>query len=247
MLKAIFGLLGIVFVGYIVFRIDPAYGWLMVIVAVASILIIVLNNRGAARKGNQDLWAGLTAQAFALENIAKAGFSTTAEFALDAGEKLIAQVPNIELAEYKSGGSTYQGANAGFSVPVFGRVRANFGGSRGQLVRNPASLTVLDQGTATYTTKRVIFTGQQQTRIFDLTKVLHYEVGTNGLWVTISTSNSKATSTLQTGNNHVLGPGSMFDVAHDALTEGEAGALEKVSALAELMRKTVAEAQAPKR
>ena len=247
MIKAIFGLLGLWVLGWALYAINPWYCFVYALFGVGTIAVTLISNRKAKRLANERLWAGLTAQAYRLEALASSGFANEAGFALEEGEKFIAEVPNIELAEYRSGGSTYRGGNAGFSVPVFGGVRANFGGSQGQLVRNPAQLTVIDRGTVSYTSKRVIFTGAQQTRIFELEKVLHFEVGTNGLWVTISSSNKEATSTLQTSDNGVLGPGSMFDLAKDANDEGEAAGIAKAKALAELMRKTVAEAQQPKR
>ncbi len=247
MVKAIFSLLSVVFVAYFVFHLNSAYGWLMVIVGLGTIIAVILTNLRSSRLANQALWSGLTAQAYAFENMAKSGLVQSAPFSLEKGEKFIAEVPGVSLAEFKSSGSTYQGGNLGVSVPVFGRVRANIGSSRGQVTRNPAALTVLDQGSASFTTSRVIFTGAQQTRVFDLDKVVHFEPGPNGLTVTISTANRESTSTLMTRDNSVLAPGILFDIAVDFHNGGDSAGIEKLSAYAALLRKTVAEAERAKR
>ena len=239
-------LLFLVIVGFVVFAVNPALGYIYVAAAVAAVVIAFTTARGK-KVNNEQLWAGLTTQAFALENMQKSGFSTSANFSLEKGEKFIAKIDGIGLSEYKSGGSTYQGGNAGVSFPIFGRVRANVGGSRGQIVRNPPQLTGIDLGSVSFTTTRVIFTGPQQTRVFDLDKVVNFEPGINGLTVTVSTSNREATSMLMTEDNATLAPGILFDIASVAHNEGEPAAIEKLGAYAQLLRQTVAEAQQAKR
>lgn len=245
--KVIFGIVFLIILANILFAVSPVLGSVFSVAAVATIVWAIVSGVRAGRVSNKTLWAGLTAQAFALENIATNGFATQAGFALEAGEKLIAQVGGIALAEYKSSGSSYQGGNLGVSVPVAGGIRANVGGSRGSLVRNPDALTVLDNGTATFTTERVIFTGAKQTRVFELDKVLNFEPGPNGLWVTISSSNKTATSTLQTEDYAALAPGILFDIASEAKLQGEASGLEKARAYARHLRETVATAQQGKK
>lgn len=247
MSKAIFGLLGLVFVGYLLFATNTGMGVVFIVAGAAAIAIAVVTSIGSKKRANEALWAGLTAQAYAFENMAKSGFGQTAPFSLEKGEKFIAEVQGVSLAEFKSNGSTYQGGNLGVSVPLFGRVRANVGASRGQVVRNPAALTVLDQGSASFTTTRVIFTGVQQTRVFDLDKVVHFEPGPNGLSVTISTANRESTSTLMTNDNTALAPGILFDIAVEIQNGGESAGIEKLKAYAELLRKTVTDAQRAKR
>jgi hypothetical protein len=228
---------------------SPFWGFIFVIFMVATIVFAV--KKGAKDSNNnvdqQHLSAGLTAQAYALEALAKQGFSATANFTLEKGEKLIYQSHDIQLAEHKSAGSTYQGGNAGVSVPVGGGVRANLGGSSGSFIRNPAQLTVIDIGQVMFTTERVIFTGSQHTRVFDLDKVVNFEPGVNGLWVTISTTNANHTSVLQTEDLSVLAPGILLDIATTAKNEGEGEALNKVSEYAKIIRQTVAEQQGAKR
>lgn len=242
-------LLFMVILGIFLFALSPFWGVVFVLAAGASVVFAVI--KGARDSNNsvdqEHLSAGLTAQAFALEAIAKQGFSPTANFSLEKGEKLIYQSHDIQLAEHKSSGSTYQGGNAGVSVPVGGGVRANFGGSKGSFIRNPAQLTVIDIGQVMFTTERVIFAGTQHTRVFDLDKVINFEPGVNGLWVTISSTNSNHTSVLQTEDLSVLAPGILLDIATTAKNEGEAEALNKVSEYAKIMRQSVAEQQGLKR
>jgi len=245
--KAIWLLFLLIIVGAFTYSVNP---WLGALFAVGSLALIVwasVKGFRAGRVSNETLWAGLTAQAFALENIAQSGFATNAGFALKADEKLIAQIENVSLAEYKSSGSTYQGGNLGVSLPIAGRVRANVGGSRGSLARNPEALAVLDSGSATFTTERVIFTGAQQTRVFELDKVVNFEPGPNGLWVTISSSNKASTSTLKIEDYAALAPGILFDIASEAKLQGEASGLEKARAYAQHLRETVATAQQGKK
>jgi hypothetical protein len=245
--KAIWLLILLFFVGWFTYSINPWLGSIFAICAVTAIVWAAVQGFRAGRVSNKTLWAGLTAQAAALEAIARNGFSTQAGFALEAGEKLIARLEGVALAEFKSSGSTYQGGNLGVSVPVVGRVRANVGGSRGSLARNPDALTVLDNGSATFTTERVIFTGAQQTRVFELDKVVNFEPGPNGLWVTISSANKTSTSTLKSEDYAALAPGILFDIASEAKLQGEASGLEKVRAYAQHLRETVATAQQGKK
>lgn len=239
----------ILVIGFILFiaSINPGYATFVGVVAAVVIGLLIWMNRRNKVREQESLLAGLTAQAFALENLGKAGFSSTANFALEKGEKLIYECHGMQLAEHKSAGSTYTGANAGVSVPLFGRVRGNIGGSKGNIVRKPEQLTIIDAGDATFTTKRVIFTGSQQTRVWELDKVLDFEPGINGLWVSISTSNASHTSQLQIPDVSVIAPGVLMDIAMDANRDGEEAAISKVNEYAVLLRKTVAEQQALKK
>ena len=116
MAKAIFGIIFLIILANILYAINPVLGSVFAVAAVATVVGAIVSGIRAGRVSNKTLWAGLTAQAFALENIATNGFATQAGFALEAGEKLIAQVGGIALAEYKSSGSSYQGGNLGVSV-----------------------------------------------------------------------------------------------------------------------------------
>ncbi|MEY4310347.1 MAG: hypothetical protein RLZ71_273 [Actinomycetota bacterium] len=200
------------------------------------------------RKSQRDLEASLLSQADALEHLAKNGFSKSADFVLQKDEKFIYEISSVDLTEYKSSGSTYQGGSVGASAPIgFGGIRV--GGSRrsGTITRNPEQLTVVDSGAAVYTTKRVIFTGERQTRNFDLAKVVNYNPGPNGITVSIPVTNRSATSGLQQTDMLAISPGILMDIAMTAAADSEKEALNKVAAYAEALRNTVAEQRARKR
>jgi hypothetical protein len=183
---------------------------------------------------------GLLAQADALDAWAANGSSDEATFDLAKGEKFIFELGDIQLAEYTSSGSTYSGGNLGVSVPVFGRVRANVGGSKGSLTRNPAALQVIDTGSVAFTTERIIFTGSQQTRVWTFSKILNQTLGPNGNSISISVANKSTTSTLIQPNPALLGPGLVFGIAYQAHNDGDAEARKVASQYAKQMRDGVA-------
>ena len=200
------------------------------------------------RKSQRDLEASLLSQADALEHLAKNGFSKSADFVLQKDEKFIYEISSVDLTEYKSSGSTYSGGTVGASVPLgIGGIRVGGGKSSGSFTRNPEQLTVVDSGAAVYTTKRVIFTGERQTRNFDLAKVVNYNAGPNGITVSIPVTNRSATSGLQQTDMLAISPGILMDIAMTAAADSEKEALNKVAAYAEALRNTVAEQRARKR
>lgn len=232
---------------YVISTNPQTWPWLIAaLVAIIALTIwMVIASR---RKSQRDLEASLLSQAEALENLAKSGFSTDADFMLQKGEKFIYEISNCELTEYKSSGSTYSGGTVGASVPLgFAGIRVGGGRSSGSFTRNPEQLTVVDSGAAIYTTKRVIFSGAKQTRNFDLAKVVNYNAGPNGINVSISVSNRSVTSGLQQSDSLAISPGILMDIAMTATTDSEKESMNKVKAYAEALRNTVAEQRARKR
>jgi hypothetical protein len=218
---------------------------LAAIVAVIAAAIMIPAHFSKKRNDQAALELALNSQAAHLDALAAAGFKDTADFAMEEGEKFLTRI-TLQLAEYQSTGSTYGGGSAGVSVPLFGRVRGYVGGSRGQVTKNPPALTPIDMGPTTFTNKRVIFTGSQQTRIWELDKILNTEGGPNGIFVSISVSNSKSTSVLYEVDRNSIAPGVILDIAQESLISGEAEALAKAKTYAGLMREAVATQHAPK-
>jgi hypothetical protein len=196
------------------------------------------------RSNRGEIVDSMQKQANRLEAWAETGPKTEAAFDLATGERLIDVVGGIQLAEYASSGSTYSGGNAGISVPVFGRVRANVGASKGQLTKNPAELKIIDTGQAAFTSKRIIFTGTQQTRVWELDKILNATIGTNGSTLALSVSNRTATSTLIQANLGSLGPGLLYGVAFDAHKTNDAEAIAKARLYAQQLRDGAAKLRA---
>jgi hypothetical protein len=224
----------------------PPFAWLMVGAVAVGGAVSFFTQRSKKQTDQAALEFALNSQAAQLDALALAGFQETADFVMEPGEKFLTRIPQLQLAEYQSTGSSYGGGNAGVSVPLFGQVRGYVGGSRGQVTKNPPALTPIDVGPTTFTNKRVIFTGSQQTRIWELDKILNTEGGPNGIFVSISVSNSKSTSVLYEVDRNAIAPGVILDLAQESLIAGEAEALAKAKIYAGLMREAVAAQYAPK-
>jgi hypothetical protein len=141
------------------------------------------------RSKNKDHSAELLAVAGDLEAWVAAGLDAEGNPFDADDEQLLFVLPNVELLEYKSTGSTYSGGSAGVSFPLFGRVRGNVGGNRGSFSRNPEELILSDLGRLKVSTERLIYVGEKESREIDLDKVLDFELGPNGLWVKLAMSN----------------------------------------------------------
>jgi hypothetical protein len=112
-------------------------------------------------------------------------------------ERVLFALYNASLVEYASTGSTFTSTNVGVSVPLFGQVRGEVGGSEGSITKNPDVLTTVDTGTVVYTTQRIIFTGARLVRDWEFEKVLNLDLGDNGNSVRIAVSNRGTTSGLK--------------------------------------------------
>ena len=164
---------------------NPLYA-LPALVFVLAIVVMVFNLR---RVKNKDHSAELLAVAGDIEAWVAAGRDAEGNPFDADDEQLLFVLPNVELLEYKSSGSTYSGGNAGVSFPLFGRVRGNVGGNRGSFSRNPEELILSDVGRLKVSTQRLIYVGEKEAREIDLDKVLDFELGPNGLWVKLAMSN----------------------------------------------------------
>ena len=221
--------------------------WIALIIGAVIGVVIKVTSTISKKKYDQNAleWA-LNSQAAALDALAAAGYQDSADFAMEKGEKFLIRIPQLQLSEYRSTGSTYQGGSAGVSFPLIGRVRGYAGGSRGSLTRNAPELTVIDYGAPTFTNKRVIFTGTQQTRIWKLDDILDTNGGPNGIWVGISSSNAKNNSVLAEVDRNAIAPGVLLDIAREAVLTSEAEALAKAKTYAGLMREAVNAQHQPK-
>lgn len=164
---------------------NPLYG-LPALVFVVAIVVLAVNMQ---RSKNKDHSTELLAVAGDLEAWVAAGLDAEGNPFDADDEQLLFVLPNVELLEYKSSGSTYSGGNAGVSFPLFGRVRGNVGGNRGSFSRNPEELILSDVGRLKVSTQRLIYVGEKESREIDLDKVLDFELGPNGLWVKLAMSN----------------------------------------------------------
>jgi hypothetical protein len=222
---------------------DLSIGWpgLLTIVFVAIAIF------AATRKNNKDHSVELLAVAGDIEAWVAAGLDAEGN-AFDADdEQLLFVLPNVELLEYKSTGSTYTGGSAGVSFPLFGRVRGNVGGNRGSISRNPEELILSDMGRLKVSTERLIFVGEKEAREIDLDKVLDFELGPNGLWVKLAMSNRQKREGFQHMQVDQIPIGMAIGIAKEFADKGLDAAKLYAKNLASDIRATIAAEAAAKR
>lgn len=216
-----------------------AVGAFLVIAIVVALAILVTKSKGASHSAELlqiadkiDLWAS--------GNL----FNGTAETVGD--EEALFDITRVELLEFKSTGSSYSGGNLGVSFPIFGRVRANVGGSQGQITRNPEQLSSVDTGTLKITSQRMIFIGEKEARVFELAKVIDFELGPNGLWLKIAMSNKPKREAFQHMALDQIPIGIAVGIANAWSNDGKDAALKYAKDAAEQIRTTIAaEAKKP--
>lgn len=170
----------------------------------------------------QMLVTGLEGLVKNLEDGVPAGLVQTV---LKKGEVAIDSVPG-KLLEYRSGGSSYQGGSQGVSIRIAKGLSYRVGSNRGQLVRNPEQLQVIDNGDATFTNQRVVFGGQSQTREWAFDKLVDFNAGDNGTQVMISVSNRQKVSGLHAQSVERVQPGVLLEVAVAYANGGKKAAVE---------------------
>jgi hypothetical protein len=97
---------------------------------------------------------------------------------LKHGERLVSEISGAGLFEPRREPGHWSGRSAGVSVPVGDTgMRVRVGKSAGTYVQGVERPTVIDTGTASVTTERVVFQGDKYTREWDYSKligVVHY-------------------------------------------------------------------------
>ena len=223
---------------------NPLYA-IPALVFVLAIVVMVFNLR---RVKNKDHSAELLAVAGDIEAWVAAGRDAEGNPFDADDEQLLFVLPNVELLEYKSSGSTYSGGNAGVSFPLFGRVRGNVGGNRGSFSRNPEELILSDMGRLKVSTQRLIYVGEKEAREIDLDKVLDFELGPNGLWVKLAMSNRQKREGFQHMQVDQMPIGMAIGIAKEFADKGLDAAKLYAKNLAADIRATIeAEAAAKRR
>jgi len=200
-------LLVVVFSGIVVL-IQQAWPLLLMAVVIA-IPIIIVNSREKRKNNLIKTAENLRNQAEILTKLGKGeDFEDTSTMAFGKDEKFLYQLPNIQLVEYASTGSTFTSTNVGVGLPL-GNTRASVivGGSEGQITKNPDALSVVDSGSVTFTNKRIVFVGNKYTRDFELSKIAGMVVGANGYDVRLNVTNRERISGLRATSGFVIGPG----------------------------------------
>ena len=126
-----------------------------------------------------------------------AGNGLPVSLILKQGEQAI-WVGNGQLVEPRRGPGHYAGGSQGFSFRVAKGVRYRVGASRGHFIPGDEVQTVIDQGTVTVTTQRVVFTGSKATREWTFAKLLDTEISQDHSLVLIHVSNRQKVSGVKT-------------------------------------------------
>lgn len=210
--------------------------WFFVISLVVLVILMVQQNKQTKRE--EVLAAFLTTadklDALAADQNGPQGLTLT----LRKDERALFAMHNAPLVEYTSSGSTYSGTNLGVSVPLFGSVRGNVGGSQGSFTNNPEELTIVDTGLVVFTTQRIVFTGAKLVRDWEFSKILNLDIGENGSSVRIAVSGNGRTSGFQSGPME-FGVGLPAGYAHTWFDEGEPAARAWLKRTAKSMREAV--------
>lgn len=220
------------------FQTNPIYLILTVLVVVIWLIATIVTGKASTKKR----LAQLEQQAVILDRLVENEFKIEdTVFSLEKDEVLIYHLDNVVLTEYRSTGSTYSGGYAGVSFRVAKGVRLNTGRTGGSSTRNPETSQPIDSGDLTVTNQRIVFSGANQVRVFDLDKVVNMEAGPNGLTVSISVSNRERTSGLQSPNLDDISPGMAVSLAAAWHDGGKEAAIKDAQEMASQLRKAVAD------
>lgn len=216
---------------------DPVGLTLVIAMAVAALVAIFAYQ--ARKKKN---FLGLLAlQGQTLQQIAEGNFpKVEAVFAAEKDEIVLLRLERVVLKEFRSTGSTYSGGYGGVSFRVAKGVRANVGGMQGSSTKNPEVSTPIDVGEVTYTNKRIVFTGDNMTREWDLDKIVNMQSGPNGVTLELAVSNRERTSVLEAANFPDLTPGIAASIAVAYQQGGKKAAMADAKEMADLISSTVA-------
>jgi hypothetical protein len=215
------------------FVVDNPGIWVLIIFAAILIFIAVRINRSSRK---DEVVEAFNKTADKLDALAESKEGPkNISLAVRKDERALFALYNASLVEYASTGSTFTSTNLGVSVPLFGRVRGELGGSQGSITKNPDVLTTVDTGTVVYTTQRIIFTGTRLVRDWEFEKVLNLDLGDNGSSVRIAVSNRGTTSGLKSEPLE-FGAGLPAAYAYTWYQEGEKSARALLRDTAKRMR-----------
>jgi hypothetical protein len=207
----------------------------VVVVLVVGIVIMAKRGSGSKRDHSDELLALATD----LDTWA-AGDMATGTALTKGDEVALFDLPNVDLLDFKSTGSTYSGGNAGISFPIVGRIRGHVGGSQGQITRNPEQLMIVDNGTLKITSARIIFVGAKEAREIAISKLLDVELGPNGLWAKLAISSKAKREGFQHMAVDQIPIGMAIGIANEWANGGQAAAKKYALSTAEDIRKTLA-------
>ncbi|MEI8231793.1 MAG: hypothetical protein WCG32_04435 [Actinomycetes bacterium] len=219
------------------FQNAPYFLILIVALIITSTVALVYNNNAKSKK----LLEQLEHQATILDELVKNDFKIEdVMFSTQKEETVIYHLEEVILTEFKSTGSSYSGGYGGVSFRVAKGVRLNTGKTGGTSKRDPETSQPIDSGELTVTNQRVVFSGANQVRVFDLDKVVNMEAGDNGITVSISVSNRERTSGLASTNMDDLTPGMAVSLATAWHDGGKKETIKVAQDLAAQLRTAIA-------
>lgn len=137
---------------------------------------------------------------------------SSAKFPLKSGEGFVYQLRNVSLVEPRRGTRTSSRSTHAATFALAKGLYYTVGSSRGVSPEPDDELKVIDQGTATFTSKRVVFAGSKQTREWAFAKMLGWDEGAGAL-LTIAVSNRQKVSGIQLNGRTELMPSVALQIA----------------------------------
>lgn len=203
---------------------DPVGGPILLIVVIGIIgtIAYLLLKPNAQRTGNSSVSGAqsqrtLTPSEQKAQSLQKLSESLPnkgiSPIPLKPGEELVYKLYQVSLIESRSNGSTYQGGSRGVSLRIAKGISYRIGASQGQMVRNPETMQVIDQGTATFTNKRMIFAGTKASREWSFDKMTDVGQSADGQTIMMSVSNRQKPSGITSTNAREIDPGTLVAVA----------------------------------
>ena len=194
--------------------------WVWVLIVALIGLVVWVFNWQSKRKSASDK-AGHLRNLQILEQLASdLPSNDSGGLSLKQGEVVVHRLASVGLVEFRSNGSSYSGGSQGVSIRVMKGLSYRVGANRGTITKNPETLQLIDEGSATFTNKRVVFAGANQSREWDFEKFLGANVTANGITAYMPVSNRQKTSGLTWTDHSDLPPGFALAVANDYFEGG---------------------------
>lgn len=143
---------------------------------------------------------------------------TEPRFPLKPGESVVWELENARLAETRRGPRITNHSTNAFTFRFAPGFYYTAAGGKSVSAEPIEAMTEIDTGRATFTNKRVIFSGTTQTREWDFAKLLGWQEGQGG-YVFMSVSNRQRVSGVRGARDEVMAP-VLFQLSHIVANDG---------------------------
>lgn len=192
---------------------------------------------------NQNRIDAMLDMATALEDLIEKWHPAQVSILLRDGEFPIHEREEIELREARSNGAKLETGVIGATVGVTDNLGITLGKGSGELSVNPETIQTIDTGKATFTDQRIIFTGSQQTRVWELIDLTAIEPGVNGFEVALHSSKRDKVAILAGDSKTGITPGILAQMAHELRAEGKQAAIATARQFIEDIRRANSQAK----